>query len=512
MRHFKELLSLSEGEAVTEKQLQRILVSSVCSILLCISCLAGSTWAWFATSVTGESQIQAGIVELEVKAGDTVLQPGSQLSTGEYQITFTNKGSVEGYGEITLNGSSETKVYKTKILSPNSQETITVTFEINEECTVELRSSWNRQEKQLLMASGTPEEVILLQNGETYVFGDAGRKVTLVACIDGIADKQIQVNAEEVAAFVLPDCPAEFVAPEGKQFKGWALTNGGEVLTEITLDADKTLYAVWEDIPVTYTVTFDPSGAAGTMEPAKVQGTFTLPACAFTAPEGKQFQGWSLAVNGELCGETIHVEADTTVYAVWMDQVPAAEDQNQTTEYTITFEFANGTEQDTVVTEGGKVQLPEPSYDGHTFSGWQDASGTAVTADTVFTADTTLTAVWTEVQPEPETKPQTEPVTYVVSYVQTEGAEPLKTDTLSAGTSITLSAELADSVEGMVLHGWKIGETPYDIGAQYVVNGDVTIVAVWSSAPAAAVETEPVETTQPQETTIAAEETTTTQE
>jgi hypothetical protein len=132
----------------------------------------------------------------------------------------------------------------------------------------------------------------------SQLVGSVNIDKALVACIDGIADKQIQVNAEEVAAFVLPDCPAEFAAPEGKQFKGWALTNGGEVLSEVTLDADKTLYAVWEAIPVTYTVTFDPNGAAGTMEPAKAQGTFTLPACAFTAPEAKQFQGWSLAVNG----------------------------------------------------------------------------------------------------------------------------------------------------------------------------------------------------------------------
>ncbi len=48
----------------------------------------------------------------------------------------------------------------------------------------------------------------------------------------------------------LPDCP--FTAPEGKQFKAWDV-NGTEMAAgeSITVNEDLTIYAIWEDIPVT---------------------------------------------------------------------------------------------------------------------------------------------------------------------------------------------------------------------------------------------------------------------
>ena len=43
-----------------------------------------------------------------------------------------------------------------------------------------------------------------------------------------------------------------FAAPEGKQFKGWAASADGAVISGAAIDvsADTTLYAIWEDIPV----------------------------------------------------------------------------------------------------------------------------------------------------------------------------------------------------------------------------------------------------------------------
>ncbi len=47
-------------------------------------------------------------------------------------------------------------------------------------------------------------------------------------------------------SYTLPEC--SFVAPSGKQFKGWATTADGDVITEATINvtADVTLYAIWE--------------------------------------------------------------------------------------------------------------------------------------------------------------------------------------------------------------------------------------------------------------------------
>ena len=34
--------------------MRRVLISSICSILLCMTCLVSTTWAWFAISIENE--------------------------------------------------------------------------------------------------------------------------------------------------------------------------------------------------------------------------------------------------------------------------------------------------------------------------------------------------------------------------------------------------------------------------------------------------------------------------
>ena len=60
----KELFTVPLGKKVTEKMLGRVLISSVCSILLCMVCLVSATWAWFAVGVeNGENVIEIGTAE-----------------------------------------------------------------------------------------------------------------------------------------------------------------------------------------------------------------------------------------------------------------------------------------------------------------------------------------------------------------------------------------------------------------------------------------------------------------
>ena len=49
-----------------------------------------------------------------------------------------------------------------------------------------------------------------------------------------------------------------------------------------------------------------------------VSGSYTLPACGFTEPKGKQFKGWSTGADGSvISGTTYEVSSDTTFYAIW---------------------------------------------------------------------------------------------------------------------------------------------------------------------------------------------------
>ena len=51
----KKLFTVEKEEKITEKRLLQVLISSVCSMLLCMACLAGTTWAWFAVSIENEN-------------------------------------------------------------------------------------------------------------------------------------------------------------------------------------------------------------------------------------------------------------------------------------------------------------------------------------------------------------------------------------------------------------------------------------------------------------------------
>ena len=122
------------------------------------------------------------------------------------------------------------------------------------------------------------------------------------------------------SSYTLPACT--FTAPMNKQFKGWATSASGAVITDasITVSADTTLYAIWEPIPATtYTVSFNANGGTGTMaDVTNISGSYTLPTCTFTAPTNKQFKGWATSASGTvITGTSITVSADTTLYAIW---------------------------------------------------------------------------------------------------------------------------------------------------------------------------------------------------
>ena len=128
-------------------------------------------------------------------------------------------------------------------------------------------------------------------------------------------------SVEYVGAYTLPTCG--FTPPDGKQFKGWATSASGEVIdgTTYNVTANVEFFAIWEDIPVVkYDVTFNANGGTGTMSPVEYAGTYTLPTCGFTAPDGKQFKGWATSASGEVIdGTTYNVTANVEFFAIWED-------------------------------------------------------------------------------------------------------------------------------------------------------------------------------------------------
>ena len=133
--------------------------------------------------------------------------------------------------------------------------------------------------------------------------------------------KPMRVKADE--NYTLPECT--FTPPEGREFAGWLAVNGKvyPAGTKVISSYDQSFKATWKDKEAAeITITFDPNGGTGTMQPMKVKSgeKFELPECTFTPPKGKEFAGW-LASNGNVfpAGMLSCYYHDATLKATWKD-------------------------------------------------------------------------------------------------------------------------------------------------------------------------------------------------
>ncbi|MCR5789854.1 MAG: leucine-rich repeat protein [Lachnospiraceae bacterium] len=203
----------------------------------------------------------------------------------------------------------------------------------------------------------------------------------------GSMEKKTVASGEK---YKLPD--NGFLPPTGKKFAGWMI---GSVTTqpgaEITVSSDMTVKASWEE-KNTWTVSFDPAGGTGSMASEEVAkgATYKLPQNGFTEPKDKVFKCWKVSGIETNPGNTITVEADTKVTAVW---------EAKQTEFIVKF-AANGGE-GTMVNEtvkaGEKYTLPACTFtapEGKEFDKWdKGAVGEAVEIK----ENTTVTAIWKEI-------------------------------------------------------------------------------------------------------------------
>ena len=119
----------------------------------------------------------------------------------------------------------------------------------------------------------------------------------------------------------LPSC--SFTAPQGKEFDCWIVRNElYAVGDKVDIRSDTEVFAKWKRIPVTsYTVSYDANGGTGEMaSDTDVSGEYTLPACSFIAPEGKEFKCWLIGSEEYQVGDVIDVNSDTVVKASWKNK------------------------------------------------------------------------------------------------------------------------------------------------------------------------------------------------
>jgi len=143
-------------------------------------------------------------------------------------------------------------------------------------------------------------------------------KYTITFAANGGKGEMAPVKAEINSETVLPECKYTF---NNKRFTGWFINgemkHAGE---KVTVTNNMTLYAMWDFNNVT--VKLDANGAEGGMpDTIMLSGSvFTFPTCTFTAPEGKEFGGWQIGEKTYKVGDTLIVNANTVVKALWSEQ------------------------------------------------------------------------------------------------------------------------------------------------------------------------------------------------
>ena len=299
-----------------------------------------------------------------------------------------------------------------------------------------------------LSVNGNPAAVAVGE--DTYTFAQPEEDVTITATFEKRNEHTITFDAnggsepedlpEEVTTampakkvlhdseYYLPEC--EFVAPEGKQFKAWEI-GGTEypVNAPVTVTADITVKALWKDAPpapAEYTVRFNANGGGGTMaDVTGVSGSYTLPSCGFTEPEGKQFKGWSTSADGSvISGTTYEVSSDTTFYAIW-----------ESKEYSIIVTDGKATigagSEISKAAQGTTITLTaNAAPDGKVFDKWVVESGNTTLEDA--NSETT-----TFIMPDSEVSVK---ATYTIPHTHTYDQEIQKPETLKSAADCTNDA------------------------------------------------------------------------
>ena len=196
------------------------------------------------TGTVSFGELKAGYNTVEVK--NFYIRNAGNMPTGDLKVVLEGanasafqlldtKGESTADGSISvsslgLNGLASPNInYKPAADLPAGTYTATVAVKDSES---ETMASFNISVKVLPKSDPVTHTVSFNANGGTGTMAD----VTVTGAS---------------AAYTLPACG--FTAPQGTQFKGWATSANGAVLTDatITVTEDITLYAIWEKTSVT---------------------------------------------------------------------------------------------------------------------------------------------------------------------------------------------------------------------------------------------------------------------
>lgn len=165
----KDLFTVPEGTKVTEKMFSRVLISSVCSILLCIACLSTASWAWFTAGVESTVDIQIAPVTLETRVTlgtqtvDALANGSYSLEPGQYQLELTLEREEPKYTAYVLVSvrHKDTQAHYFFPFPANAGKTQAATLTVAEApAVINFQVTWI-----------SPAAAVALENGDTITLG-----------------------------------------------------------------------------------------------------------------------------------------------------------------------------------------------------------------------------------------------------------------------------------------------------------------------------------------------------
>ena len=330
-----------------------------------------------------------------------------------------------------------------------------------------------------LSVNGNPAAVAV--GDDTYTFTQPEGDVTITAAFEMRNEHTVTFDAnggsepeelpEEVTTampakkilhgseYSLPEC--EFIAPENQQFKAWQI-DGTEypVNASVTVTADITVKALWEDAPPSHEHSYGDWSKDGTSHwhectdddcPKKPESIKDKAAHVYTD------------------------DADTTCNVCGYDRsvTPPAP-----TEFIVIFDAGDGTPSvGSMTTTNQKLSsLPSASRSKHSFDGWytEKSGGTKVTTDTVFHAKTTVYAHWTYTgggyyYP---------PVTYYTLRFETGGGSDISSVQGTYNAYIDLT-QYVPTWRGHTFTGWYSERSLTNKVSGVYLTKDMTVYAGW---------------------------------
>ena len=298
--------------------------------------------------------------------------------------------------------------------------------------------------------------------------------------------------------------PAENPKLAGDEFLGWTMEKdvvSSEFDENTKVNEDTMVYALWKN-KQKVKITFENNSGSGSMDAAQVDkgSKYNLPTCKFTAPDGKEFDKWSVAIGsaateGKMPGDEIVASDNVTVKAVWKaNAVPPVPNKVK-----VTFEASGGTgsmAEDQVDKDSNYV-LPACGFTApecKVFDKWTVIVGTAApvekaAGDTVVASDNvTVKAQWKENVTPPPAPGKTRVTLDGNGGVLAGGAE--ANIDIESGDTIKTQLESAVANKIFTKPGYKFvgfSRSKFAAAADYNLESpvytDMTLYAVYEEAP-----------------------------